>query len=193
MKVAVTVLIFCVAALLKRGMVMLYSSSMAQVGARFLVMQSIWCVLGIISAVTMTLVDYRRFKQIWWLLLGTALCLLVMVLAFGVVRGHARRWFSLGPVSFQPSEFAKVALLIALAWYAERYRRQMSTWKIGIAIPGIVIGVMAGLIFKEPDVGNALLLFCFFARVSLSSFFSPRCIGGSFGRRALYLPQPDAL
>lgn len=158
MKIAVTVLVFCVAALLALGMVMLYSSSMVQVGARYLVMQSLWCALGIIAALTMTLLDYRRLKRVWWLLLGLALFLLVLVLVAGIVRGNARRWFSLGPANFQPSEFAKVAVIIALAWYAERYRRQMPTWTVGILIPGVFIGLAAGLIFKEPDVGNALLL-----------------------------------
>ena len=160
MKLAVTVLVFCVAALLALGMVMLYSSSMAQVGSRYLIMQMIWCGLGLLSALTITFLDYRFLKRIWWILLGLALLLLVLVLVphIGVVRGHARRWFSLGPASFQPSEFAKVAVLIALAWYAERYRRQMPNWKTGIIIPGLVIGLAAGLIFKEPDVGNALLL-----------------------------------
>jgi len=152
------VLVFCVAALLALGMVMLYSSSMVPFGARYLVMQSLWCALGLIAAITMTVLDYRRLKQVWWLLLGAALLLLVMVLVVGVIRGHARRWFSLGPASLQPSEFAKLAVLIALAWYCEHYRRQMPTWKTGILIPGVFIAVTAGLIFKEPDVGNALLL-----------------------------------
>jgi cell division protein FtsW len=157
-KIAVTVLVFCVAALLALGMVMLYSSSMVQSGARFLVMQLIWCTLGLIGALTMTLLDYRHLKKVWWLLLGSALALLVLVLLLGIVRGHARRWFNLGPANFQPSEFAKLALIIALAWYGERYRRQMPTWTIGILIPGCFIGLTAALIFKEPDVGNALLL-----------------------------------
>jgi len=157
-KIAVTVLVFCVAALLALGLVMLYSSSMVQVGARYLVMQSIWCVLGLVGALTMTLLDYRHFKKVWWLLLGAALALLVLVLVVGIVRGNARRWFLLGPASFQPSEFAKLAVIIALAWYGERYRRQMPTWTVGILIPGLFVGITAGLIFKEPDVGNALLL-----------------------------------
>jgi cell division protein FtsW len=157
-KIVVTVLVFCVAALLALGLVMLYSSSMVQVGARYLVMQSIWCVLGLVGALTMTLLDYRHLKKIWWLLLGAALALLVLVLVVGIVRGNARRWFLLGPASFQPSEFAKLAVIVALAWYGERYRRQMPNWTVGILIPGFFIGLMAGLIFKEPDVGNALLL-----------------------------------
>src|SRR5690349_18700156 len=116
MKLAVTILVFCVAALLALGMVMLYSSSMAQAGPRYLVMQMIWCLLGLVSAILVTFLDYRLFKRIWWILLGVSVLLLVLVLVphIGVVRGNARRWFSLGPASLQPSEFAKVAVLIAL-------------------------------------------------------------------------------
>jgi cell division protein FtsW len=160
MKVAVTILVSCVAALLALGMVMLYSSSMAQVGARYLMMQLVWCVLGLTACVATTIVDYRQLKKVWWVLFSVAIVMLVLVLNkhFGVVRGHARRWFSFGGMHFQPSEFAKVALIITLAWYGERFQRQMPQWKRGILIPGLLIGLTVGLIFKEPDVGNALVL-----------------------------------
>jgi cell division protein FtsW len=160
MKVAVTILVSCVAALLALGMVMLYSSSMAQVGARYLMMQLVWCVLGLTACVATTMVDYRQLKKVWWVLFSVAIVMLVLVLNkhFGVVRGHARRWFSFGGMHFQPSEFAKVALIITLAWYGERFQRQMPQWKRGILIPGLLIGLTVGLIFKEPDVGNALVL-----------------------------------
>jgi len=160
MKLAVTILAFCVAALLALGMVMLYSSSMAQVGTRYVLMQAVWCGLGLAACAGAALVDYRHLKKIWWLLLGLALVMLVLVLVrhIGVVRGHARRWFNIGGISFQPSEFAKLAIIIALAWYGEHYQRHMRTWKRGVLIPGFFIALAAGLLFKEPDVGNALLL-----------------------------------
>ncbi len=160
MKFAVTILVFCVAALLALGMVMLYSSSMAQDGARYLTRQLIWCVPGLIACVTLAFIDYRRLKKFWWVFLGLALFLLVLVLVphVGSKINGARRWFSFGGARFQPSEFAKIALLIALAWYGEHYQRQMATLKRGMLIPGIMIGVVIGLIFKEPDVGNALVL-----------------------------------
>jgi cell division protein FtsW len=108
----------------------------------------------------MAVLDYRHLKKVWWLLLGGAVVSLVLVLIphIGVVRGGARRWFSFGRASFQPSEFAKLALLIALAWHGEYYQRQMKGWKRGLLIPGLFIGVTVGLIFKEPDVGNCLVL-----------------------------------
>ena len=151
MKVAVTILVFCVAALLALGMVMLYSSSRAQVGARYLMLQLIWCVLGVAACIVATMMDYRQLKKVWWLLLLVALVMLALVLNkhFGAVRGHARRWFSFGGMSFQPSEFAKLALIIALAWYGEHFQRQMPTWTRGILIPGLVIGIDGGPAFQR--------------------------------------------
>src|SRR5206468_7399789 len=113
-KLAVTTLAFCVAALLALGMVMLYSSSMAQVGARYLVLQLVWCGLGLAACTAATMLDYRWLRKVWWLLLAVGLAMLVLVLVrhIGVVRGHARRWFSFGGISFQPSEFAKPAFVV---------------------------------------------------------------------------------
>ncbi len=168
MKVAVTVLVFCVAALLALGMVMLYSSSMeswdrrthSEIGAHYLVMQLIWCGLGLAFCVVAALLDRRLLKKLAWPLLAVTLVLLVLVLVPHVgLRSHgASRWFSFHGVSCQPSEFAKIALILALAWYGEHFQRQMHTWKRGILFPGLFISVTLGLIFIEPDVGNALLL-----------------------------------
>ena len=160
MKVAVTVLTFCVAALLALGMVMLYSSSMTQVGARYLIMQLIWCALGLMSCLAAALLDYRILKKFAWPLFILALLLLAAVLEkhLGVIRGNARRWFSFHGVSFQPSEFARLAMIIVLAWYGEHFQRQMPTLKRGVVIPGLLIGAMLLLIFREPDWGTTILL-----------------------------------
>jgi len=161
MKLAVTTLVFCVAALLALGVVMLYSSAMGQNGSRQLVLQVMWCGLGVAVCAVAALADYRWLKtHLWWLLLLAAVVMLGLVLAprIGVRHGGARRWFDLGGLSVQPSEFAKLALLVALAWYGERCGRQMGRWWRGIVIPGLGIGLVAGLIFVEWDVGNAVVL-----------------------------------
>src|SRR6266568_4195332 len=80
MKVAVTVLVSCVAALLALGMVMLYSSSMAQVGERYLFTQLVWCALGLLLCAAATLIDYRWLKHWAGPLLVVTLVLLVLVL-----------------------------------------------------------------------------------------------------------------
>ena len=67
MKIAVTTLAFCVAALLALGLVMLYSSSNATVGAKYLQMQLIWCVIGFAFCVSATALDYRLLKRSAWI------------------------------------------------------------------------------------------------------------------------------
>jgi cell division protein FtsW len=160
MRIAVTTLVFCVAALWALGMVMLYSSSMTQVGARYLVMQLIWSGLGIAICVAAASVDYRVLKKFAVPIFVLALVLLVLVLVPGIgekVKG-ARRWLDFRVARFQPSELAKIALIIGLAWYGERFQRQMPHWGRGVIIPGLFIGLMLALIFVEPDRGTTILL-----------------------------------
>jgi cell division protein FtsW len=160
MKVAVTVLTFCVATLLTLGMVMLYSSSMTKDGAHLLLMQLIWCALGLTLCVAAASVDYRLLKTLAWPLFAFAVILLVLVLVphIGKKINGASRWFDFHGFRFQPSEFAKIALIVALAWYCEHFLRQMSSWKKGILIPGLFIGLTLCLILREPDLGSTLLL-----------------------------------
>ncbi|HMP82470.1 MAG TPA: putative lipid II flippase FtsW [Verrucomicrobiota bacterium] len=161
MKIAVTTLVSCVAALLALSMVMLYSSGMAQAsGTRHMMMQLIWAAMGLVLCVTVASNDYQHLKKLAWPIFIIALILLVLVLVPGIGRkiNGARRWFDFGGIRFQPSELAKLALIIILAWYGERCQRQMDTWKRGILLPGIIIGSMLGLIFIEPDRGTTILL-----------------------------------
>lgn len=160
MRIAVTVLAFCVAALLALGMVMLYSSSMDKPGAHYLVSQLLWCGLGLAMCVTAASVDYGLLKKIALPILLLALVLLAVVLVphIGIKIHGARRWLGYGSARFQSSEFAKLALIIAVAWYGERYQRQMGTWKRGVFIPALMVVPVMALIFVEPDRGATVLL-----------------------------------
>ncbi len=167
MKVAVTVLVFCVAALLSLGMVMLYSSSMTQVGAHYLKLQLIWCAAGLVLCVGAAAIDYRWLKMIAWPLFGVAIVMLVGVL---VLKDHhiaglsapringARRWFDFRGFRLQPSELARLVLVILVAWYGSYYQRQMPTFKRGILIPGLFIAPILVLILREPDFGTTMLM-----------------------------------
>ena len=167
MKIAITTLATCVAALLMLGLVILYSSSMNMldktkvnvIGANLLKTQTVWCVLGCVACVVAASVDYRLLKK-WALpIFIFSVVLLVLVLTpLGYATKGAQRWFRYGGVSFQPSELAKLALIIMLAWYCERNQRHMHTWFRGIVLPAIIIGVPLGLIFVEPDRGTTILL-----------------------------------
>jgi cell division protein FtsW len=163
MKVAVTTLAFCVAALLALGLVMLYSSSMTQVGAQYLKSQLVWCCLGLVLCVTATSLDYQVFKNVAWPLFLFALVLLVLVLLplpHGLTKkiNGAHRWFILPGMRLQPSELGKIALVIVLAWYCDRFQRHMDTFKWGVLLPVVIIAAMLALIFREPDRGTTILL-----------------------------------
>src|SRR5439155_19637167 len=141
MKLAVTLLVFCVAALLALGMVMLYSSTMGQPGAHYLMLQAIWAGLGVVLCLATASLDYHLLKKAAWPLLILSVVLLALVLMphIGLKIKGARRWFGYGSVRLQPSELAKLALIIALAWYGEHYQRQMGGWKRGIVIPALLV------------------------------------------------------
>jgi cell division protein FtsW len=163
MKVAVTTMAFCVAALLALGLVMLYSSSMTQVGAHYLMLQLVWCALGFVLCVAATALDYQWLKKAGWPLFIFALLLLVLVLLplpHGITKkiNGAHRWFILPGMRLQPSELAKLALIVVLAWYGDRCQRQMQTWKRGVVLPGLLIALVLGLVFVEPDRGTTILL-----------------------------------
>ena len=161
MKFATTILVFCVAALLSLGLVMLYSSSMSQPGANYPVAQVIWCGLGLVAAGLVACLDYRYLKKISLPVFLVAIALLVVVLvpsSVSVKAGGARRWLNVAHQSFQPSELAKLALVVLLAHYAERYQRFMPTFGRGLVAPALFIGLTLGLIFLEPDWGTTLLL-----------------------------------
>jgi cell division protein FtsW len=160
MKVAVTTLAFCVAALLSLGLVMLYSSMMtSQAGGHDLMMQLIWCAAGFGFCVTATALDYQLLKRLAWPIYILALILLAAVFAphIGHASHGAHRWIKLG-LTLQPSEFAKLALIIMLAWYGDFSQRQMQTFKRGIIFPGVLAAMILGLIFVEPDRGTTILL-----------------------------------
>ena len=160
MKFAVTTLAFCVAALMALGLVMLYSSSMTQDGAHYLVLQLVWCACGLALCATATTLDYQLLRKFAWPIFLLALALLVLVLMPHIGRkiNGARRWFDFHGVRFQPSELAKLALVIVLAWYGCYFQRHMQTLGRGVVLPGLFIALILGLVFVEPDRGTTILL-----------------------------------
>ncbi len=163
MRLATSVLFFCVASLLALGMVMLFSASTGQPEANYLVMQPIWCALGLFACLAVAAGNYQWLKKHWWLnwvFFGLTLLLLCLVLAPGIrmnVNG-AYRWLRMGRFSIQPSELAKIALILILAWYGDRYQRQMPTFWKGLVFPGLMIAPVLALLFLEPDVGTTVLV-----------------------------------
>ena len=168
MKVAVTILVFCVISLLALGLVMLYSSSMvmldrhthAQVGAHMLQMQVVWCLVGFLACVTTVAMDYTWLKRFAIpIFVGTlGLAGLVFVPHLGMHVNGAHRWIRLPGATFQPSEMVKLGLIIMVAWYADLSQRKMQQLGRGLLVPGIIIAAALALIYIEPDRGTTILL-----------------------------------
>jgi cell division protein FtsW len=133
---------------------------MADKGTHYLLKQIIWATIGTVALLVSASVDYRFFRKIAWIFLGLTAVLLALVILMNLhtKTNGARRWFHLGPVEFQPSELAKLALIIAVAHYGDRYQRQMKGFEKGILHPCLFIGLILGLIFIEPDRGTTILM-----------------------------------
>lgn len=114
----------------------------------------------IVSAAVLALVmsfDYQLLQERAYFLYGCSLIALVLVLSVGALKGGARLSFDLGPISFQPAEFAKPAVLVALAAYLSESRDEVVSYSKFIG--GLVlIGVPTALIIVQPDLGSAFVL-----------------------------------
>ena len=125
-----------------------------------MVVQIVAAGIGLILCAVVASQDYRHLKKVSWLLFAAAVVLLVLVFVPGIgmkING-ARRWINLRVTNFQPSEFAKIALVIALAHYAERNQRQLHSFTKAILLPSVLIGLILGLIFLGKDYGTTILL-----------------------------------
>ncbi len=140
---------------------------MTQVGAQYLKLQLVWCALGFFLCVSAASIDYQLLKKITWPLFGVACVMLLLVLLplpHGITKkiNGAHRWFILPGMRLQPSELGKLALIIVLAWYGERFQRKNESLTFSLdwhrGADGPVIGVMLGLVFVEPDRGTTILL-----------------------------------
>lgn len=117
--------------------------------------------VGVAGAVLIALPHYRVLGVASWVLLGVSLVMMVFLLVPGVptsivrARNGARSWIDLGPIDLQPSELAKIAYVLALAWYL-RYRDNHRT-VVGLLPPALITGLPVALIMLQPDLGTASL------------------------------------
>jgi cell division protein FtsW len=168
------VLLVVVLALTLLGIAMVYSASGIKAldalddPRYFLGWQSLWATLGLIGMLVAARVDYHRYRVFALPLLAVAIVLLAAVLIPGVgttVNGAAR-WLRAGPVGIQPAEFAKLALILYLAFWlgARRDRIERSGTAIGFVL---VTGIIGALVFAEPDLGTAIVI----GAIALAMYF----------------------
>jgi cell division protein FtsW len=172
------------------GLLMIYSTSAIQMylptspapaGAYFFVLkQTVAVAIGALLAFAAMSIDYRRLDDVRLIggLLAILLVALVVVLARAPVNG-ARRWLALGFMSVQPSEFAKLALVVALAAFLSRREHEMDLpTRTLLPVLGIV-AVPAGLVLLEPDFGTAFTYFVIAGAMLFYAGLPPRWFFGS--------------
>ncbi len=141
------------------GLFVLYSASYqkyVQSGANLSLRQLNSAVIGVIVAFMFFKIGYQRIIDFGYYLFGINVMLLLLVLVIGAVRYGARRWIEIGSLAFQPSEFAKITFVFALAKYLGDVKDGIEKPK-ALVIPLAMAAVPMLLIFKEPDLGTALI------------------------------------
>ncbi|MFN2526648.1 MAG: putative lipid II flippase FtsW [Actinomycetota bacterium] len=163
----VFLLTLCTSALLLLGLIMILSassvSSFATYGSSFLFFnkQLAWAALGLIGFIGFSRLDYRRLRGWGYPGILVALVLLVAVLipGLGLMVGGSSRWIRVGPISFQPSEFAKLALILFAAEVFARKRERALKARAHAFLPLVpVLATFALLVLLQPDLGTTILL-----------------------------------
>ncbi len=145
------------------GVVMVFSASAASEDSwKFLAAQAKYAAIGIAAMAVLMRIDYHKYEHplLIYAVLGGIAALLVGVLLFAPRINGAQRWVRLGGFSLQPSELAKAALVIFLAWFLSQREEEgeLENFWNTIAPAGVVTAILAGLIIKEPDLGTTMML-----------------------------------
>lgn len=145
----------------------------------FLFKQGTWALLGLCLAPLVMRIDYRLYRQpmVIWAGLAVATLALVAVL-FGHPINGATRWLSLGPLGVQPSEFAKIVVVLFIAALLERRMDRIDDAPYALLPIGIVLGVLVGLILAEPDLGTSVVIVTIAAIMIFAAGISYRYVVG---------------
>ena len=159
-------LLFPVLFLVGIGIVMIYSSSYALAlkkfgsGYFFLRKQALFALLGIMILVACRHIPYRIFRYLSYPMLALAVVFLISIhfSEFGLSAGGSTRWLRVGRFSFQPSEFARFALVVYLAYSLHKKQAKIKAFAIGFLPHVLVLTLLCILIVIQPDFGSAVIL-----------------------------------
>jgi cell division protein FtsW len=180
------ILFGAVGALVLIGLLMVFSASaiLAQQQYHFtyyfLIRQGVWALLGFGAMVFMMGFDYRRLANPRILFPAWAFLLLLLMAVFLIPsRHHTHRWIHAGPVSFQPSEVAKLFLVIFFAYFLDRRRGGVNDVRHTLLPVAVVTGITVALIVKEPDLGTSLAILLISAGVLFAAGLNLRYFVGT--------------
>jgi rod shape determining protein RodA len=156
-----------VLAILTLGVISIYSVTHAQQGSGLplYLKQVVWVGIGAVAFLIMFTVDYHKISRLAYPLYAIVLVLLVIVLVMGKTSRGAQRWIPIGPFAFQPSEFAKLVLILVLSSYYANSPRE--GWLQRVVLPGLIMMPGLLLIVKQPDLGSGLSFLAIYAAMLL--------------------------
>jgi len=141
------------------GLTAVYSATYTAHGPSSLfTKQIIWVCLGIIVMFAALIPDYHTVGRYAYILYALSVLFLILVAIFGKTGMGAQRWLPLGPFAFQPSELAKLSLVLALARYFAEDPKRGGYELRDLGVPAAMIVVPLVLVMKQPDLGTALML-----------------------------------
>jgi cell division protein FtsW len=179
------ILFLAVLGLLVIGIVMLFSTSAYARDSHgdvyfFIKRQAIWVGIGLVACVFAALMNYHFWQKTWWLWFALALAALALcyIPHIGMRINGSRRWVGYGPITFQPSELAKIATIFFLAaWFAGREKLDGNVLS-GFIIPLAIISVPAALVLGEVDLGTTALIAATAFVVMFIAGTNPLWLGG---------------
>jgi rod shape determining protein RodA len=156
------ILIACLLAICAFGALMIYTATRVSLETAglsptyYVKKQLVFMVIGFVIMLVVAAIDYRRWQALTPVIYGFSLLMLLAVIVAGHKSLGAQAWFQVGSLQFEPSEFAKIGIIVSLASYVAAHRGDMTARRLGIVIGLFVIPF--GLIYKQPDLGTALVL-----------------------------------
>ena len=176
------------------GLIMLFSASFPMayyegVGpAYYLIRQGVFAALGIAAMLAIGRINYERYRVVGKYVLAISIALLILVLipSVGITRNNATRWLGFGELfTFQPSEIAKVGVILYFADSISKKRERMRTFRYGILPYGIILGVIAVLMVLEPHLSGTILILGIGAVMMFVGGIQPVWVGAGLGVGAL--------
>lgn len=167
MRKTVSFLMIAVMILVTLGVIMLASTSglkgmesAAHDPFLYIKKQLVWIVLSTLAAAVAMRIPYKVWRSLAIPIALISILLLVLVLIPGVGRrvGGSNRWLRFGPLGFQPSELAKLSVILLMAWYMSVIQRRPEEIVRGLIVPCIGLGTILAMILVEPDFGTTALI-----------------------------------
>ena len=150
--------------------------------------QIYWILCGLVAMLLALIIDYRKLSQYAYVIYGVTVLALVYVLINGVVTSGTKRWIYIGSMAIQVSEFAKIALILALAKFFESGKMQGQYTLKDLWIPVTLTGVIGLLIAVQPDLGTAIIIFLIFLVFVVAIEMDRAILARIFGAGLLITP-----